>query len=167
MWVNPETLELSEEPSEGYEHVLTTQPPLTARLEKAVPGAPALVDGAWMQTWAIEPLTADEVLQVEEAERVNAAHKDRAARQHWKDQRAAAVAAIKVTTAAGNIFDGDEISQARMARAVLGLQAVGPDATVTWILADNSVIDVDAGELQEALSLAGAEQARLWVANKQ
>lgn len=88
-------------------------------------------------------------------------------RELWKLEREKAVAAIKVTTSSGNTFDGDETSQARMARAILGLQAIGPDATVTWILVDNSVIDVDAGELQEALSLAGAEQARLWVANKQ
>ncbi|GEM_PF-2547475 len=164
MWINPENLELSEEPSEGYEHVLTTQPPLTARLEKAVPGQPELVDGTWMQTWAIEPLTADEVLQVKEAERVNAAHKDRAARQHRKDNRAAAVAAIKVTTAAGNTFQGDETSQARMARKITALEAFGPGSTANWVLADNTVATVTAQELQEALALASAEQDRLWLA---
>lgn len=50
-----------------------------------------------------------------------------------------------------------------MARAILGLQADGNDATVTWVLADNSVIQATAAELREALRLAGAEQARLWV----
>lgn len=86
-----------------------------------------------------------------------------AAREAWKTQRAAAVAAIKVTTSAGRTFDGDEISQARMARAILGLQAAAGVDTVTWVLADNSVIEASAAELQEALALAGAEQARLWV----
>jgi hypothetical protein len=86
-----------------------------------------------------------------------------AARQQWKSERAAAVAAIKITTAAGNTFDGDETSQERMARAILGLQAAGEGATVTWVLADNSVIAADVAELAEALKLAGEEQARLWV----
>lgn len=88
-----------------------------------------------------------------------------AARQQWKSDRAAAVAAIKVTTQAGNTFDGDEGSQGRMARAILGLQEAGEGATVTWVLADNTPVAVTATELSEALHLAGAEQARLWVAS--
>ena len=74
MWINPNTLEVSEEPADGYETVLPTQPPLTGRLEKAVPGTPELIDGMWQQTWRIEPLTDAEVAQVVEAERVNASH---------------------------------------------------------------------------------------------
>jgi hypothetical protein len=85
-----------------------------------------------------------------------------AAREAWKTTREAAVAKIVVTTTAGNEFDGDEVSQGRMARAILGLQASAEDA-VTWVLADNSVIQATAAELSEALALAGAEQARLWV----
>lgn len=72
MWINPNTLEVSEEPADGYETVLPTQPPLTGRLEKAVPGTPEQIDGMWHETWVIEPLTADEEAQVIEAERVNA-----------------------------------------------------------------------------------------------
>ena len=82
-----------------------------------------------------------------------------AARQEWKSNRAVAVAAIKVTTQAGNTFDGDEVSQARMARAILAL----PEGqTVRWVLHGNAEIDATAAELREALALAGAEQARLW-----
>lgn len=84
-------------------------------------------------------------------------------RERFKAERAAAVAAITVTTQAGNTFDGDEISQGRMARAILGLQAAGADAVVSWVLADNSVIMASAAELLEALTLAGLEQSRLWV----
>lgn len=80
-------------------------------------------------------------------------------RQQFKIDRAQAVQQIKVTTAAGSTFDGDEISQARMARAILALPEGG---TVSWVLADNSVIQAAADELREALALAGAEQARLW-----
>lgn len=71
MWINPNTMEVSNEPAEGYETVLSTQYPLTARLEKAVPGTPELIDGLWYETWVIEPLTAAEEAQVIEAERVN------------------------------------------------------------------------------------------------
>lgn len=72
MWINPVTQETSEEPLDGYETVLPTQPPLTGRLEKAAPGTPEQIDGMWQQTWRIEPLTDAEVAQVIEAERVNA-----------------------------------------------------------------------------------------------
>lgn len=85
-------------------------------------------------------------------------------REEWKAQRAAQVEAIKVTTQAGNTFDGDEISQGRMARAVIALGSAGPGTTVNWVLADNSVIQATALELTEALALAGAAQAAIWVA---
>lgn len=88
-----------------------------------------------------------------------------AQREAWKARRAEAVRNIKVTTASGRVFDGDEISQARMARAILGLHEAGEGATVTWVLADNTPVAVTAAELSEALHLAGAEQARLWVAS--
>lgn len=83
-------------------------------------------------------------------------------RAEWKAERADLVASIKVTTKLGHTFDGDEESQGRMARAILGLQVV-PGGSVTWVLADNSVLEVGAAELSEALALAGAEQARLWI----
>ncbi len=83
-------------------------------------------------------------------------------REIAKVARSAAVAAITVTTAAGHTFDGDETSQARMSRAILVL-STGAAASVPWVLADNTVIQASAAELTEALALAGAEQARLWV----
>ncbi len=76
-----------------------------------------------------------------------------------KDKSAQAVEAIKVTTPAGQNFDGDETSQGRMARAIVVLGS----GTTPWVLADNTVAQVTAAELTEALALAGAEQARLWV----
>lgn len=85
---------------------------------------------------------------------------EKAAREAFKAARAAAVKAIAVTTEAGNTFDGDEESQGRMARAILALPV---DGTVTWVLADNTTIQATAAELTEALALAGAEQARLWI----
>lgn len=83
-------------------------------------------------------------------------------REAAKDERDAAVASIVVTTAVGNQFDGDEVSQGRMARAIIALQATGAPS-VTWVLHDNSVIQATAAELTEALALAGAAQAAIWV----
>lgn len=85
-------------------------------------------------------------------------------REEWKAQRAAQVDAIKVTTQAGNTFDGDEVSQGRMARAIIALDAAASGTTVNWVLADNSVIQASALELTEALALAGSAQAAIWVA---
>lgn len=83
-------------------------------------------------------------------------------REARKRDRAAAVAAIVVTTSAGNSFDGDETSQGRMARAIIALQGTGTP-TVNWVLSDNTVLAATAAELTEALALAGAAQAALWV----
>jgi len=81
-------------------------------------------------------------------------------REEWKAARSAAVEAIKVTTLAGNTFDGDEISQGRMARAISSMEDAD---SVVWVLADNSVIQATKAELKEALRLAGSAQAAIWV----
>lgn len=83
-------------------------------------------------------------------------------REVAKAARAAAVEAITVTTTAGNTFDGDEISQTRMARAIIAL-STGLAPSVPWVLADNRVIQATAAELTEALVLAGQAQAAVWV----
>ena len=78
-----------------------------------------------------------------------------------KKARQAAVDAIKVTTQAGHTYDGDEVSINRLTAAITVLNATG--GTVPWVLADNSVVVASAAELTEALALAAAEVARLWV----
>jgi hypothetical protein len=83
-------------------------------------------------------------------------------RAQAKAERQLAVENIKVTTEAGNTFDGDETSQTRMSRAILVL-STGAAASVPWVLADNTVIQADIAELTEALAKAGAAQAALWV----
>lgn len=153
MWINPETLALSDEPAEGYEYVIDTQCPLTARLEKAVPGAPELVDGMWQQTWVIEPLTDDEVAQVEEAEQANL-------RSAWKAARGQAVGSI-VVEVDGMKFDGDETSQTRMARSI---SVMTDDDTTIWVLATNTPVQVTKSQLSQVLRLAGQRQTELWVA---
>lgn len=134
---------------------------------------PVLTDkGHYEQVWEVIPrfveYTDDKGVthSVEDQEAAaiseDQAQKAAQARAQAKLQRQAAVDAIQVTTQAGNTFDGDETSQTRMARAVLAMQATGT-VSVSWVLADNSAIQATAAELTEALALAGAEQARLWV----
>ena len=70
------------------------------------------------------------------------------------------VAAITVTTNSGKVFDGDETSQRRMASAITAMDEAD---TITWVLADNTVATVTRVELREALRLAGAAMAEIWV----
>ena len=76
-----------------------------------------------------------------------------------KLQRERAVYTIKVSVN-GMVFDGDEISQTRMVRAIT---ASNPGETTNWVLADNSIAVVTREQLQKALKLAGEEQTKLWV----
>jgi hypothetical protein len=88
---------------------------------------------------------------------------DQAVRNIEKRERQEATNAILVTTSQGNVFQGDEISQSRMGR-VLGAYAEElPDATVDWILADNSVANVTLAELDEALRLSVDAQNAIWM----
>lgn len=81
-------------------------------------------------------------------------------REALKQERSEIVSRIKVTTTAGNCFDGDEESQGRMARAIVGMD---DGDSILWVLADNSGIQASRDELREALRLAGAAQAAVWV----
>lgn len=83
-------------------------------------------------------------------------------REAAKAARVEAVARIKITTKSGKTFDGDEVSQGRMARAIIALQAAGVPS-MTWVLADNTPATVTLPELVEALVLAGQAQADVWV----
>lgn len=83
------------------------------------------------------------------------------ARAAAKAARATSVAAITVTVTSGRVFDGDETSQTRMARAIIGMQAAAAP-TINWTLANNVSTPVTVAELTEALILAGQAQAALW-----
>ena len=73
----------------------------------------------------------------------------------------AAVAAIKVTVN-GKVFDGDEVAQGRISRAVAAAESAGVSA-YQWKLADNSVAAVSLDELKQAQALAFQAQSELWV----
>lgn len=78
-----------------------------------------------------------------------------------KKLRDTAVAAIKVTVN-GKVFDGDEVAQGRIVRAVAAAESAGI-TTYQWKLADNSVAEVSLSELKQALALAFQAQSELWV----
>ena len=144
-------------PPEGYAVLFAApQPTHDPITQMVIEATPVLTDkGHWEQVWEVVALGAETVT----ANQLAKAERDR---ESFKAARATAVDNIKVTTAAGNTFDGDETSQTRMSRAILVL-STGAAESVPWVLANNTVIQATAAELTEALALAGAEQARLWV----
>ena len=74
--------------------------------------------------------------------------------------RAAQVAAI-VVEVDGMSFNGDEVSQSRMSRAILSADTAGLDSTV-WVLADDTVATVTKEQLKQALAKSMLEMGSLW-----
>lgn len=88
---------------------------------------------------------------------------DQIAQIEWSEkkiERAAAVQAIKVTTSSGKIFDGDEIAQERMTRAITA--STSEEEKTMWKLADNTLVTINVAELREALRLSGEAQTTIW-----
>ena len=77
-----------------------------------------------------------------------------------KRERAEKVNRIKVTVD-GMTFDGDEVSQSRMARALTAALTAG-QASTTWVLADNTVATVTKEQLAEALTKSMMEMSKVW-----
>lgn len=75
-----------------------------------------------------------------------------------KSKRAEAVEQITVEVD-GLVFDGDEVSQERMARSIVALE---DGETIIWVLHDNSIANVTKEQLKTALRLAGQKQTELW-----
>lgn len=82
-------------------------------------------------------------------------------RDDLKAARQAQVDAIAVTVN-GKVFDGDETSQERMARALRVADITG-QTSCTWVLHDNTAVTVTRDELAQALSLAMQAQGAMWV----
>ena len=82
-----------------------------------------------------------------------------------KEERAQAVSNITVEVD-GMVFDGNEASQSRMGRTIAAAVALGLDLTKekrTWVLADNTIVEVTIAQLAQVLKLAGDAQTALWV----
>lgn len=75
-----------------------------------------------------------------------------------KAERAAEVEAITVEVD-GMVFDGDEMSQARMSVAA---SSMSDDETNVWVLHDNTVVQVTKAQLLQACRLARIAQSSVW-----
>ena len=84
-------------------------------------------------------------------------------RCYRKTVRAYLMDTLTVTTASGKVFDADETSQTRMTRVLAAADAIGqPDASWSWVLADNTVATITVAEMREALALAMQAQSDIW-----
>lgn len=146
------------QPPEEYQPVeFVAMPEYDPVTQAIVELPPECVGGTWRKKWLVQDLSPDVVA----ANQVQTAI---ATRNEAKLVRQRSVDAIKVT-ANGKVFDGDEISQGRMARAIIGLQAAGLP-TIEWVLADNTVTQATVAELTEAMILAGRAQGAVWIINE-
>lgn len=78
---------------------------------------------------------------------------DAQAAQITKAAKVKALLNITVTTTNGNTFDGDEVSQGRMARALMVAGTLNR-TTTGWKMANNTTVVIDVPELTEALALS-------------
>ena len=77
----------------------------------------------------------------------------------WKHERTALVEAITVQVGE-HVYQGDELSQSRMARFIAASTSDADE--VEWTLADNAVATVTISSLRDALRLAGLRQTEIW-----
>ncbi len=94
-----------------------------------------------------------ETVSIKRAKQAEAEH------QMWKAARQQAVDTITVEVD-GLRFDGNEISQNRIARAIAASDS--PEQMLAWTLADNMVVTVTVLQLKKALVLASTKQTEIW-----
>lgn len=78
---------------------------------------------------------------------------------NWKASRDLFVSNIEVNHN-GVLFQGDEISQGRMARTIVALPT--DEALIPWVAKDNSVHDLTRIDLKAILLSAGTAQSNIW-----
>jgi hypothetical protein len=104
-----------------------------------------------VQEWISEGNTPNPALTEDELEKQQY--------QEWKANRQTAVDNIEVSYN-GVIFQGDEISQGRMARVIIG--TTDDITTVLWTAKDNSIHELNRIDLKAILSDAVNQQSGLW-----
>ena len=77
--------------------------------------------------------------------------------------REAATVSIAVTLTNGIELDGDELSQNRLARALLVIE---DDSTISWIALDNTVVQLNKDAIKEAIKLALEAQSVIFLKGK-
>ena len=118
-----------------------------------IPNDPANMDYAAYLAWLAEGNVPDPVDPPTPEELLAAA----------KALRQATVDSITVTTQSGKKFDGDELSQDRMNKAI-SVAAITGLTSCTWVLADNVPTIVTVNELKEALALSFQAMGAVWSA---
>ena len=78
------------------------------------------------------------------------------------DKREILIQSLVVESFAGNIFDADERSQERMARAILVMRQEGVPTT-SWKLNNNEIVTVTVEELEDVLVKASIETSNIWL----
>lgn len=78
------------------------------------------------------------------------------------DKREVLIRALVVESSIGNIFDADERSQERMARAILVMRQQGVPTT-SWKLNNNEIVTVTVEELEDVLVKASEETSNIWL----
>lgn len=138
---NPDTEGFRAPPADGSEYI-ETRPYIEMPDDTDV--STLIIDGGVART-----MTSEEILAIAQAEAV----------AEFKAARPAVIQAIKVTVD-DMVFDGDEQSQTRIARAILAMDDL---ETTTWVLADNTPATVTRAQLKAALRLSGEAQTAAWV----
>lgn len=111
------------------------------------------INEVYTQVWYITDWTQEEV-DIFELDKLSISRADA------KLLRAQEVEGIIVIVGT-KTFDGDEVSQTRMARAIIGMQAANVP-TINWTLSNNATTEVTLVELTTALIMSGQEQSRIW-----
>ena len=78
------------------------------------------------------------------------------------DKREVLIRSLVVESFKGNIFDADERSQERMARAILVMRQQGAPTT-SWKLNNNEIVTVTLEELEDVLVKASLETSNIWL----
>jgi hypothetical protein len=76
----------------------------------------------------------------------------------WKQQRQEAVDSI-IVEHKGKKFQGDEVSQDRIARAILSLS---DGDVINWVALDNTEVELTKADLQTILTQAREQQSLIW-----
>lgn len=138
----------------GYEAVLQSpQPEIDITQTVLRDGVRRDSLGNWVQAWRVERLPPDVIAAA-------VASAEKAQRDQAKIERAQAVERITVVVD-GMTFDGDEVSQGRIARAILAMETAGV-ASTPWTLSNNVIASVTSAQLRNALVQAGLAQTAMW-----
>ena len=127
--------------------------PKITKYQTAVQDKVIFINNRWEFSWRVEEWDKDDI----DADIENIALLELL---DFKRNRATIVENI-IVSVNGKSFNGDEVSQNRIARAIVAMQATNATEQ-RWTLADNRNVVVTLAELIEVLSIAGQAQTKVW-----